>query len=410
MKTGVAVPRVVLFPEDDLESLAVTLESVTGELPDATVSVVRPGLPAVDRLADQLDAAGLSVIEVPAFHGLAAVLDRVDEALAGERWIYLFAGERLPRGSGAALRRGAAVVTPQRFPWMGPPPRHQRGRTHIDRAGADPAKRVVLERSHVGANWSMVLGRSIRTSFSSGADVLEDVVLLSELGHLDAAYQRAALAWPSAVGADQVALVRAATLLAHVLELHGSALPVAARWYALEPEPFVALALARIAVGALPFSLVESILARVPADGSVDYRSERLSISAEEHLRIRSAVARQRTVTTTTLEAGVRSFATVGAERAAAGAFGCAFLLGRSPRDLVRRLPADADLALGFLSELRPDLEHDYLSSLLDALRDRFGDQERIDAFAALVEEHHAEVVARGGALGAALTSLVRAA
>lgn len=373
---------VVLLVDDDVAELAATLECVTRELPQALVHLVRPGVPAVDALVDQLAGAGLSVIDVPIAGGLPGVLQTVGAALGERRWCYLFGGEQLPAGAGPALRSGAQLTADVAFAWLGSTPAWCGSRVHVhgDVASSNGHDAVQLPAPAIGGTWSMVISRTVRTAFGSFDELIEDISTLAHLDEFDAAYQRAELSWRRADGEHEIVLVRAATLLADLLDLGPASLAAAARWLHLEPEPFVALAYARAAAGAVPFDLLDRLLSRVPR-GEVTYHDGTVGMSTEATTRLRHHIERHRSFATTAFESGLRAFGTPDGGPAEAGTFGSALLLGKDPADVVRRLPDDPDLGTRCLLRLRIDLDPRFVEPMLAAMIERFGPHPEIENF-----------------------------
>lgn len=383
--------QVVVLADDDLARFAETLEHVARELPHAAIAVARPGLPAVDEMAERLAAAGIGSIDVPIADGLPGVLDALGSTFAGASWCYLFAGERLPDGAGEAIGAGAAIVGTPRFAWLPTPqwcgPRRFHGATAVE---AGDRSIVAVPDSPIDPTWSMIMTRAVHCRFASFEELLDDIGVLAQLGELDAAYQRAELSWRDASGVHQVQLVRATTLLADLLDLGPAPLRAAARWFSLEPEPFTAFAYARAAAGTIPHTTIERVLAQVPT-APVDYHDGTVGVPLEAVVRLRHNVEHHYLFATTAFESGLRglddaegSAASVAAGAAAAVSAG--YFIGRDVDTVVRRLPADAEAALAFLPLVRPDIESGYAAALVRSLRARYGRHPRIDAFERRVE------------------------
>lgn len=291
----IAAPAIVLLPSEDIGPMVTTFESVVGLLADADISVVRTGIAALDVTSDLMAGIGMSLVAASALDGFAAMTTALDRHFGVDPWCYLVAGETLSAEAAAALASGGQLVAADHLPWLESPGALQAPRVRAGGAVRRADAAVTLPSPRMPASWTACFAADIHSTFGSLDDLYDDLSLLAHLGHLDGALLRARDAWTQAGGPTELRLVRAATELSWMMGVPGHGLRASARWFALEPEPYVAYAYVRGAMNAVPFDLIDRLLAQIPPNCAAEYRDGLLRASAEDVLAVRALTERSKT-------------------------------------------------------------------------------------------------------------------
>jgi hypothetical protein len=369
-------PQVVILPADDLQATVDTLESLAAALPDAPVHIARTGVPALDSVTDLLAGAGLSVVDVPAMAGLDGIVEALDRHFGTRPWCYLFGGEVFDGDEAAALAQGLQLRGEPLHRWLGDD--SPLGRPRVRAAGRPrPAEQaILLSPFRPTGSWTYCLTRTTRSIFETYDQVYDDVCLLTNLGQYDAAFQRAALSWRLADGPARLHLVRALTVLSMFLSTEGSALEATAEWFALEPEPYVAIAYVRTGMGRISCELLERMLSMIPEGMGVTYAGGALNEPFEHIMVLRAHLARLRFSLTKERELLMRLAATGQAMAPDIGRLITITSLLSLPADeVVRALlphyrPAPS---LMFGDSINHDLDIDFLARLFGSLHEHYG-------------------------------------
>jgi hypothetical protein len=370
-----ALPEIVILPDEDMETLALTLESLAEVMPKASIHVVRPCILGADPIAELVGRAGLQVIDASADDGFDRLLVRLDRRFGTQRWCWLFAGEVLSPHHANTLLHGGQLAMDPPFAWLQLPSPLAAPRV---RAGGQPlrvSRCAELAPFLPTPSWRDCFLRGVRAAISSYEEIYEDVCLLTHLGELDAAYQRAEQSWGPAEGDVKMHLARAATMLAQMLGVSATSIPACAHWFSVEPEPFVAMTYIRAASGSVPFSLIDRLLSIIPTFGPVIYRDSLAFEPYENVLTLRHAIERERLSAKARRDSVVR-MVRVGA--ATAGEIGHAlslsFLLDDAPAKLIAALPdGEQDAMLGDCVNVNLDAE--YIAASIGAFASRFRGQ-----------------------------------
>ena len=377
------LPAIVILPADNLDALAVTLGSVAAVLPKADIHIARPGVPSLDAVADMVASAGLQVIDTPSECGFDAVLAALDARFDRRPYCWLFAGEELRPDHARLLDSVGQLAQPEQLAWLEHPSPMSAGRVRAAGVELRSSRRGQLGWFLPCASWRATFLTAVRAAFASYTQVYEDVCLLVHMSELDAAFQRAELSWKAAeeIGDldSSLRLARASVMLASMLGISTTSISACAQWFRLEPEPFVALMYVRVAESAIPFSLIDGLLALVPTFGPVVYGAGLHVEPVENVVAVRTAVAQHRQSATLRLDAALRL---IRAAHATPGEIGNAltlsFALGTPPTKVIDALPAgDQNPMLGDCINVNLDVA--FVATCLSRMHDRFAGQFWLD-------------------------------
>lgn len=367
-----STPEIVILPSEQLDDLAVTLESVARAIPDARIHVARPGVPALDAIADMVAGAGLQTIPVPSLEGFDAVLTALDRHFGTAAYCWVFAGEQLAPAHATALSTAGQLATPSQFPWLERPSPLSAPRVRAAGAPRVGTCDAVLPHWTPRGSWRICLLAGARAVFSSYDEMYEDVCLLVHLGELDAAFQRAELFWGAAMADGDAAvslqLARAAVMLGLMQGVRASSVRACAHWFSLEPDPWVAMVYVRVAESSVPFAVIEGLLDLLPDFTHVSYRNGLVIEPVEAVLELRSTVAVARHRAKGHLDGVIRLLrAGLASPGEAAAALSLAFLLGVDPHTVVDAMPETMGSPI-FASGVNVDLDVDHVAATLAAL------------------------------------------
>jgi len=287
-----SIPEIVILPDEDLESLALTLESLAEVLPKASIHVVRPGILGADPIADLVAGAGLRTIDASATDGFDRLLAQLDRRFGQQRYCWLFAGEVIAARHAALLSTNGQLAMVPPFNWLERSSPLAARRVRVDGQPLRSSRCAELDAFLPTASWRACFLHRVHAAIASYDEIYDDVCLLTHLGELDAAYQRAEQSWFPAEGEVKLRLARAATMLAQIIGVSTTSIPACAYWFSVEPEPFVAMTYIRVATSSVPFALLDRLFSMLPSFGPVVYRDGLVVESYEQVLTLRNAVER----------------------------------------------------------------------------------------------------------------------